>query len=181
MKTKFYMLSIFLGGLLSAQKIEVKASYGTPSLYGIAESFTDTTIGMFGYAFFGDIVVYESKGVFSAEVLLNSENNKLQYGLAYTNETVKDEKHNLKGNFNSILAQANYFWSKPEQKFKMYSGAGVGLLFTNFENNDLRNSNSVFAFNITPFGVRYGEKFGIFLESNIGTKGFAQGGVSYKF
>lgn len=181
MKNKLLFLSLFAGGLLSAQKIEVKASYGAPSLYGISESLTDAVIGTMGYALFQDMVIYESTGVFSAEVMLNTENSKLQYGLAYSNETVKDEKHDLKGNFNSIFAQANYYWSKPENKFKMYSGAGIGLLFTNFENDEARNSKSIFAFNITPFGVRYGEKFGVFLESNIGTKGFVQGGVSYKF
>lgn len=181
MKNKILLLALCAGGLLSAQKIEVKASYGATSLYGMAESFTDASIGVFGYAFTQDMIVYESTGVFAAEIMLNTESNKLQYGLAYSNETVKDNKHNLKGNFNTILAQANYFWSNPEKKFKLYSGAGVGMMFTNFENNSLKNSDSNFAFNITPIGFRYGNKLGVFLESNIGTKGFVQGGISYQF
>ncbi len=32
-----------------------------------------------------------------------------------------------------------------------------------------------------PLGLRYGKDFGVFIEPNIGTRGFVNAGVSYIF
>lgn len=182
MKKTFYAVSFFALGLLNAQKVDVKVSYGAPSLYGMTESITNSSLSIFGNVILGnDVVIYESNGVFAAEVMLHSKNDKWRYGLGYNNETVKDDRYNLKGNFNTILVQADYSWLKPDNKLKLYSGAGVGALMSNFESILVKEDNVIFAFNITPIGISYGEKFGVFLETNVGTKGLVQGGVSYTF
>ena len=64
---------------------------------------------------------------------------------------------------------------------KLYSGAGVGALFSSFEGRGNNDNNVYLAFNLSPVGIRYGEKLGVFVETNIGTKGFLQGGASYTF
>ncbi|KIA85985.1 hypothetical protein [Kaistella jeonii] len=183
MKKTIYTLSILLGVLVSAQKnVEVKVSYGTASLYGISESITANAFNAFNFLGPGNkIVTYESAGVFAVDVMIQSENSRWKYGLGYGHETVKDSNLKFEGNFNTILAQGNYTWLSTASKLKMYSGAGIGASFLSFKESTLDESSTIFAFNVSPIGISYGEKFGVFLETNLGTKGLLQGGVSYTF
>lgn len=183
MKKTIYSLSILLGSFITAQqKVDVKVSYGAPSLFGISESITESSISVFTDVMFGkDLIIYDSNGVFAAEVMLHSKDDKWRYGIAYTNEKVTDDRNDLTGSFNTILAQADYSWLNPDNKFKLYSGAGVGALMANFDQGLFQDNNVIFAYNVTPIGVSYGRQFAVFLETNVGTKGFVQGGVSYTF
>lgn len=183
MKKIICAFSIAVGALLFAQqKVEVKASYGAPSLYGMTESITGSIISAVGSAFSDkDPVIYDSKGVIAVEVMLHSNDSKWKYGVGYNNETVKDSRNNFKGTFNSILAQANYNWNNPDNKFKIYSGAGVGALMASTERNDAKDNKVLLAFNVSPVGIQYGEKLAVFLETNVGIKGLVQGGLSYTF
>ena len=183
MKKTFYSLSILAFGFANAQqKVDVKVSYGAPSLYGVAESITGDAIHAFNILIPGrEVVEYNSGGVLAVEVMLHSKNDKWRYGLGYNNETVKDDRYNFKGNFNTILAQADYSWLDPDNKFKLYSGLGAGAVFASLNQNSSKDDDVIFAFNITPIGISYGQKFGVFLETNVGTKGLVQGGVSYTF
>ena len=183
MKKTIYTLAILGSGLVSAQKnVEVKASYGTSSLYGMAESITGNVFNALNILDPNrQVVTYNSAGVFALDVMLNSDDSRWKYGLGYNLETVKDSKLNFEGNFNTVLAQASYTWSNPANKLKFYSGAGIGAIFTSFKEGPKDNSETIFAFNVSPIGVSYGEKLGVFLESNLGTKGLVQGGVSYTF
>ena len=75
----------------------------------------------------------------------------------------------------------NNFAYFTEKKFKLYSGVGAGVMNTSFDYGIFENKDTIFAYNLSPIGVRYGQKFGVFLETNVGTKGLLQGGVSYIF
>lgn len=179
MKKTLYTFSLLACGLWSAQKnVEVRASYGAPSLFGISESITGSVINV---VFGSPAVDYDSNGVLAIEVMLHNESKKWQYGLGYNNESVTDDRNNIKGTFNTFLAQANYTWTNPENKFRLYSGAGVGVMMTSYDYNITDYKETIFAFNVSPIGVRYGQKLGVFLETNVGTKGLLQGGVSYIF
>lgn len=183
MKKTICTLSILLGVLVSAQKkVDVKVSYGTASLYGISESITAGVVDAFFVLVPGNkIVTYESTGVLAVDVMLQSNDSRWKYGLGYSRETVKDRNLKLEGNFNTLLAQGSYTWLSTASKVKMYSGAGVGVSFLSFKESTKDESRTIFAFNVSPVGISYGEKFGVFLETNVGTKGLLQGGVSYTF
>lgn len=180
MKKTLYSLSIFALGLVNAQKVDVKVSYGTASVYGLSESIVRDVVSIIIPG--NEVADYTSNGVIAVDVMLHSSNNKWRYGLGYQNEMVKDDRFNVKGNFNTLLAQADYSWLYPDRKFKLYSGAGVGAIMTKFSQGAIKDDSDVgFAFNVTPIGLSYGEKFAVFVETNVGTKGIVQGGVSYTF
>lgn len=183
MKKTIYALAILTFGFINAQqKVDVKVSYGSPSLYGMAESITGDALNAFNVLIPGrEFVQYSSNGVFAVDVMLHSGNDKWRYGLGYNNETVTDNRNNFKGNFNTFLAQADYSWLNPDNKFKLYSGLGAGVVMTNLTQNSTKENDVIFAFNVTPIGISYGQTFAVFLETNVGTKGLAQGGVSYTF
>lgn len=181
MKRTMYSLMILLAGLVGAQKkVDVKASYGTASLYGTATSLTGdiASIIVTGAKELSD---YDSNGVFALEVMLHSNNSKWTYGLGYNRETVKDNAQSFKADFNTILAQSHYYWTNASSKLRIYSGIGAGALISSSANNSVTDNEVLFAFNVLPVGIHYGEKLGVFLETNVGTKGFLQGGVSYTF
>jgi len=177
-KTICALAFLFAAWGTAQKKVDLKASYGTASLFGITESITGNIINAI---IAGPSVNYDSNGVFSAEVMMHNDDSKWQYGIGYNFERVKDDHYNYKINFNTFLLQANYTWNNPQNKMKLYSGAGVGALFSSFEGRDNNDNNVYLAFNLSPVGIRYGEKLGVFVEANIGTKGFLQGGASYTF
>ena len=183
MKKTIYTLAILFSGLISAQKnVEVKVSYGTASLYGISESITANAFNAINILGPGNkIVTYESAGVFAIDLMLQNPDSRWKYGLGYNLETVKDSNLKFEGNFNTLLAQGSYTWLSTASKLKLYSGAGLGATFLSFKEGAQDESSTIFAFNVSPIGVSYGEKFGVFLETNFGTKGLLQGGVSYTF
>lgn len=183
MKKLLTAAAVAAGAFLQAQNVEVKVSYGTSSLYGVAASITSGIVEAISSpnSTGRQAVNYNSDGVFAAEVMLGSANQKWKYGGSYMLENVVDNANILSGKFNTILAQTTYTWNNPENKFRFYSGVGVGVLFTAFEGRSSRENDALFAFNVSPIGVHYGEKFGVFLETNIGTKGLLQGGISYTF
>ena len=183
MKNTICTLSILLGVLFSAQKkVDVRVSYGTESFYGISESMLGNAFNAFNILDPNrKIVTYTSDGVFALDLMLHSSDSKWKYGLGYNHESVKDSNLNFSGDFNTVLAQASYNWTNPENKLKLYSGAGVGAVFASLEQGANNSNDVIFAFNVSPIGISYGEKFGVFLETNFGTKGMVQGGVSYTF
>lgn len=181
MRKTIYVLAILVAGIATAQKkVDARISYGTPSLYGSAVSLTSDLISIIGTGG-KEAVNYESNGVLALDVMLHSNDSKWRYGLGYSLETVKDDAQKFKGNFNTILAQAHYYWLNPDNRFKLYSGIGVGALISSTEQKTTQENDVIFAFNVAPIGIGYGEKFAVFLEANVGTKGFLQGGVSYTF
>lgn len=187
MKKILLMLPIVASCFMSAQKIEVAISYGAPSLYGTTDSILQGIGSAAGAAISGGEVRYpDSNGVLNISLAMYNSDMKWRYGLEANLESFNQNNSNLKNqSYISILPKVDYFWSGSDKKFRFYSGVSVGVLFKNSEYQILKEINkdngTSFAFNIMPIGVRYGGDFGVFLESNIGTRGFAQAGVSYIF
>ena len=78
MKKTIYTFSILLGGLVSAQKnVDLKVSYGTASLYGIAESITGNAFNAINILDPNrKIATYSSDGVFAVDLMLHSSSSK---------------------------------------------------------------------------------------------------------
>ncbi|RXM38962.1 hypothetical protein BOQ62_14255 [Chryseobacterium sp. CH21] len=179
---KLLLLLVAGGGFLSAQKIEISASYGVPSLYGVANDIGTSIVN-------GLILPNEktptSMGVAVIGVAVYSNNNKWRYGVDVTNEFFTKIESVPQKNIFSVLPKVDYFWFNRE-KFRMYSGVAAGVTFNSHKYNlkdqkETKSTDTIFGFNVLPIGFRYGGDFGVFLETNLGMKGFVQGGVSYKF
>ncbi|HCA06637.1 hypothetical protein [Chryseobacterium sp.] len=184
---KKVLLSLLLAsGLFSAQKIEVSASYGMSSMYGgsyglsydIANGIIPSSVSN------GDGRSPSSMGVAIIGVAMYSENTKWRFGVDIANEFFNNTS-TAKENMFSVLPKVDYFWLKKE-KLGLYSGAGAGVNFVsntyiNQNNNQIEDNYGMFAFNVTPIGVKYGGDLSVFLETNVGIKGIVQGGVSYRF
>ncbi|MFA7616178.1 MAG: hypothetical protein WBF83_11145 [Moheibacter sp.] len=186
-KNTLFTVFIFIGlGLANAQKTEISISYGTPSLYGVAYDFVNV---VFNQVDQNDEVRASAKGVLDASVSFYSPNQKWQYGLGLMNEFFDDDNtsYGTDANFFTLLPNVNYLWRKPERKFQIYSGAGLGITFmklnyTDKESNDrVNDSKTAVTWNVTPFGLKYGQDYGLFFDSSVGIRSFARLGFFYKF
>lgn len=87
----------------------------------------------------------------------------------------------------SFLPSFHYYW-KQSQMLNLYSGFGIGLNFINYDiqgnlNIDKSDENSSIGIStqLTPIGIRYGNKYAGFAELGIGTLGFLRIGLSLGF
>lgn len=181
--------------LVHAQKFEISATYGTSSLYGTTESILDATGSALGSAIastiFGNPTKIDyptSNGVFNLSVQRYSQDMKWRYGVDFVYESFNESKSDFTVlNFMSFMPKVDYFWSGSDKKLRLYSGAALGFLIKDYKYinsstlRETKDSDTLFALNVTPIGLRYGTDFGVFLEPNIGVKSFVQAGVSYQF
>lgn len=174
---------LVLSTAVYAQKIEVEASYGTPSIYGI----TETIMGTFVAALSTSEYETSSNGVLNIGVTRYNQNMKWRYGGEFGVEFFTTRKSLNSLQYYSISPKIDYFYSPMEHKFRFYSGISAGIVFRSGEYYDSdkekknTENNTILGFNITPIGVRYGEDIGVFLDTNLGNKGFFQLGVNYVF
>ncbi|PIF44529.1 hypothetical protein CLU96_1505 [Chryseobacterium sp. 52] len=173
---------LIVAGALSAQKVEVSASYGAPSVYGAAYSLGSALVNAF---FNSNEEEPSSKGVAAVGVMMYSGNMKWRYGVDVTNEFFSTTESVSKQNILAVLPKVDYFWLSKE-KFGLYSGVSVGAHFisTTYVGKDKKESKDTstgFGYNVVPIGVKYGGNLSVFMETNVGMKGIVQGGVSYKF
>lgn len=173
----WFGLMAFVG---SGQTVEVSLGYGAPSLYGVGDTFINA-IGskLTGYS-------TSSNGVLHLEVTTYNQNQKWRYGGEANIEFFSTEGKMTSNTYYSVGPKLDYFWSSSEHALRFYSGLSVGALIRSAEYRDEDNiktsSDDVFfAFNITPLGLRYGRQYGVYLESNIGSRAFLQLGFSYLF
>lgn len=177
-KKILFVLAIAGGLGLNAQKIEISASYGSPSVYGIGHELGNTLVGIIT-----NIETPSSNGVAALGVMIYSKNMKWRYGVDVANEFFGKTKDVSKQNMVSILPKVDYFWFNKE-KLSLYSGGSIGVNFTSITYVDKKNnkeSNTNFGYNVVPIGIRYGGNLSVFAETNIGMKGIIQGGVAYRF
>ncbi len=188
MSNKIILLSAFLclfGSLNAQKKYEISASYGTPSLYGLAYDFFDEIFNPSENSTSNKI---SGQGVATVGASMYSQNQKWQFELNLMNEFFNDEKSSVTtdANFFSVHPNVNYMWRKPDKKFQVYSGAGIGLSFLKMNYTDrftkekYKDKKTVVTWNITPIGLKYGKDYGVFATSNFGIKSFGQIGVFYK-
>jgi hypothetical protein len=165
---------------LSAQKVEVSASYGTPSVYGVAHDLTSSIIGSIT-----DTQTPSSNGVAALGIMMYSKNMKWRYGVDVTNEFFSKTESVSKQNIMSLLPKVDYFWLAKE-KIGLYSGGSIGVSFThttyvNHDKKEDKDRSTGLGFNIVPIGLRYGGDLSVFVETNVGMKGILQAGASYRF
>ncbi|HFK5510657.1 TPA: hypothetical protein ACGZ9U_001569 [Elizabethkingia anophelis] len=185
MKKFLLFIPLISASLLQAQKIEISAAYGTPSIFGISSSL---------YDFVGNVITGNSEetsssnGVLSLHVMMYNREMKWRYGLEFNLESFDEKGTGFKSqSLVSVQPKIDYFWSGADRKLKLYSGVSAGVLFKNAKYIDKtskteeKDNLTTFGFNIMPIGLRYGRDFGVFIEPNIGTKGFVNAGVSYIF
>lgn len=175
-KTIVLLLLTLTLNQIQAQKMEISAGYGTPSVFG-------TITNVFNTLFTDDSS--SSDGVLSLELNLYSESMKWRYGLETSYEHL-DFRHTGNSFLLSLSPQVDYFWSGAHRKLRFYSGVSAGVAFyeekTKAAGIGKKDNGSTFTFNVTPVGLRYGGDFGVFLEpANVGSRGIVQGGVSYIF
>ena len=172
---------LLASGLLSAQKFEISVSYGASTVYDatyeLASAITINSITKESNP--------SSMGVAAIGVAMYSENMKWRYGVDVVNEFFGKTASVSKQNILSVLPKVDYFWLRKE-KLGLYSGAAAGVTFVNTtyvdkNKKERKDTDSVFGFNVVPIGVRYGGNLSVFLETNVGMKGIAQGGVAYRF
>ncbi len=76
-----------------------------------------------------------------------------------------------------------YFHYLQKKTVQMYFGGELGLLFYSIKskNDKDRYSKVIPVFNICPIGIRLKYKLSPYLQANIGSRGWIEGGVSYQF
>ena len=97
-------------------------------------------------------------------------------------ETVKSVK--WRDAFMSGMIRADFHYVKKEN-VSMYSGLAAGVSFTSSktlsgETNFELDNNTLFAFHINAFGIRFGKSLGFFFEAGFGYNGMLNAGVNYR-
>ncbi len=176
---KLLFLVCFLGLAITSfgQKMEVAIGYGTPSLYGVAES----VIGGFGTLLTGSNYSTTSNGVLNVQVTRHDREGRWRYGLEFNSEFFDTAGELKSTTYYSISPKVDHFWSGNQRKLRFYSGVAAGVLIRSSETDSDSESDAFLAVNVTPIAIRYGREFGVFLAPNLGVNAFLQLGLSYQF
>ena len=126
MKKLLLFIPLISASLLQAQKIEISAAYGTPSIFGISSSL---------YDFVGNVITgnleetSSSNGVLSLNVMMYNREMKWRYGLEFNLESFDEKGTGFKSQSLVSGSQNRLFWSGADRKLKLYSGVSAGVLF----------------------------------------------------
>lgn len=181
---------------VSAQKNEVRISYGD----AIAFEFAGGFVGAISDIFSGDHSTTDGYGTFSVGYRYSVDRfafgTKLSYIPLTTDVRLKSSKktdYQSKQNYFVILPTASYQYLK-RNHVELYGSLGVGVAIGKATYNgeteagkefikDLSSTSQTgFAFQITPIGLRVGsDVIGGFVELSYGTTGFVTAGLSTKF
>ncbi len=85
MKKILFLLPFIGSSLLQAQKFEVSAAYGTPSVYGVGNMFADALVNIGT----NSEEISGSNGVLNINALVYNHNMKWRYGLEFNVEFLK--------------------------------------------------------------------------------------------
>lgn len=109
MKKFLLFIPLISASLLQAQKIEISAAYGTPSIFGISSSL---------YDFVGNVITGNSEetsisnGVLSLNVMMYNREMKWRYGLEFNLESFDEKGTGFKSqSLVSVQPRIDYFWS----------------------------------------------------------------------
>ncbi|RNA63753.1 hypothetical protein D1631_05615 [Chryseobacterium nematophagum] len=179
MKKIILLSTLLLTSLVFSQKFEISAGYGLPSGYGILNFLTTILPNSFLRVEGSDNV-----GVLNVSALVYSKDAKWRYGLDMVSEFYSFNRIEIrKQSAISVMPRIDYFWSEEDKKLRFYSGVSAGIYLATLKYNIAQEevNYTIFGFNITPIGLRYGKTFAVFIEPNIGIKGLIQAGASYRF
>lgn len=184
---------MFSGNIIAQQKgiEELKMGYGygtsTQIMYDIADIFSTVFT-------LGDITNVNEISYGALNIGYNySVSDKVSLGASVTYEQVHNDvksKNDVIGSntcgFYTVAFETTIHYVRKES-FQMYSGLGLaytyGSLKFDSSNPQEKSSDdvvSLFNFNITGIGARFGRAFGGFVELGFGYKGFASVGLSYQ-
>lgn len=94
-----------------------------------------------------------------------------------TKVTYKDELGDSKWNVYGGLLNAKYTYLN-KNKFQLYGKGGVGYAqYSNKEGNIANNFGNV-AYQVSPVGVKYGDKIAVYAEFGVGYLGVANAGIA---
>lgn len=87
----------------------------------------------------------------------------------------------LKNQYHTLMLRGKGVWvAKPV--FQLYSALAAGPSFARAKNNKGETkSNTEFAFQVSPIGIRVGNHIAFFLEGGFGYQGMLSGGLSARF
>lgn len=84
----------------------------------------------------------------------------------------------------TFMPQARINWvTSSDRLFELYSTFGVGITSVNENDKTPANRDASYmwpAFHINGIGMRFGDKFGFFMELGFGAKGLMSAGLSYR-
>lgn len=105
-----------------------------------------------------------------------------EYDVNYRNEKI-GEKVNT---YYTVAAETSYSFLKKE-KLNLYALLGAGATFVTVKNTDYSDdtttddNDTIFNFQVTPIGIRYGKQWGGFAELGFGYRGVLTFGAFYNF
>lgn len=190
---------IIVGGFLllslqlHAQEHEISAGMGLGSTVQILDEFLS-----FGYAFsavyFNSSYLDKTKnlGEFRLAYAYTPKERwhfggAFSYNLSEFEAVKRGEKFGEQTNtYYTLAGEASYSFLKKE-KLKLYALFGMGATFgsvkqTRYAQEDVvRSHGTMFNFQITPIGIRYGKQWGGFAEMGFGYRGLLSFGAFYRF
>ncbi|RVU90347.1 hypothetical protein EH230_05225 [Flavobacterium columnare] len=182
--------SFFNSNAQEKRTSEFRVSYGVVSTNSIINTVTDilTTPGTLGAITVDNKI---SSGVFTISYSYALV-DKLNLGLdlayeAFVSDVISNGKivNKQKEDDITLALKSNYNYLS-KNKFRLYSGLGIGYTLIKNRTNDLSSqglsfdNSSRFNFQITGIGFRYGGKLGISAEAGLGYKGILNAGISYQ-
>lgn len=191
---KKIMIFVLLCGLttgIQAQtnKHEINAGVGIFSTSEIIDIFADIlTTGITGGAYNADKSYTGSfhlgyKYRFTDRV---SAGGTLLYEHATADAMINNVKEgDFKNNYYTLAAEMDYrYLNKGNVTLYGTLGAGATLYTQKYTSNEgEKDSNNAvhFNFQITPIGIKYGSRFGVFAEAGFGYKGILSAGLFARF
>ncbi|MFK7050621.1 outer membrane beta-barrel protein [Flavobacterium columnare] len=182
--------SFFNSNAQEKRTSEFRVSYGVVSTNSIINTVTDilTTPATLGAITVDNKI---SSGVFTISYSYALV-DKLNLGLdlayeAFVSDVISNGKivNKQKEDDITLALKSNYNYLS-KNKFRLYSGLGIGYTLIKNRTNDLSSqglsfdNSSRFNFQITGIGFRYGGKLGISAEAGLGYKGILNAGISYQ-
>ena len=189
------LLGLLAGNILAQEPVKKHEVYGGIGLWGtntIIDAFSDIIVtGLTGGNYSSGNDNYLGEFHLGYKYGL-SERAALGLTFAYASNSADARLNGQKtGEFNSnyytFAAEFDYrYLSRP--KLTLYGSVGAGATIyqqkytPDADDTDTRKSNDTyFNFQLSPIGIKYGERFGIFAEAGFGYKGILSVGLFGRF
>ena len=190
----FIIFSAFAAMALAQEKkfvgqrgLDIRIGYGVGPAQSLQNSFHDALIPELanpGYS----VLKRKGSGMFSLSLSYQTA-SRLSFGIDAIYGTVRSEFSypNLTSikpvsQWFIVMAKANFVYYQETTHMphiQLYGGVALGSAFRDatLEGNSTSFNSSHLAYQITPFGIRTGQKFGFWAELGYGFKGFINAGL----
>lgn len=191
---KFFLfgLAIVFSSQMYSQKHEISAGMGLGSTVQLLDEFWEFGAG-FSAVFFNTSYVEKTENLGEFRIsYAYTPKQRWSFGAAFSYNQSKfdvfrtDEKiGNQVNNYYTLAAETRIAFLQKEQ-LRLYALMGVGATFGQVKRShwsdgiEQRSQGTLFNFQITPFGVRYGKDWGGFAELGFGYRGLLSFGIFYR-